>query len=67
MDKDNIGKSTILIVSEEEHSPIPLRYRENRAEQIAFFSETRNCMQKAGWTDEAFHRAWRINKELRGE
>lgn len=48
MNKDNMGKPTILIVSEEEYSPIPLRCRENRAEQIHFFSETWNCMQKAG-------------------
>ena len=31
-----MGKPTILIVSEEEYSPIPLRCRENRAEQIHF-------------------------------
>ena len=67
MSKPTILKPTILIVSEEGYSPIPLRCRENRAEQIHFFSETWNCMQKVGWTDAAFHRAWRINKELRGE
>ena len=31
-----MSKPTILIVSEEEYSPIPLRCRENRAEQIHF-------------------------------
>ena len=55
----------MIIVDQEPPSSIPFKNRDNCLEQVSFFKGIWNCMQRAGWDEDSFHKAYLIDKELK--